>query len=145
VLLSQLPQTRIVNCQALRIGDGVIVANPCESYGETGLKLRQASPFKATMNIGLANGHAGYIPPPAHFQLGGYTTWRARTSCLEVQAEPKMVEALSELMEELAKRSVPEYQVDLLSSNGSRTCQYQPYANSTRTFIPRRKLDSDPT
>lgn len=105
VLLSQLPTTRVLNCQAFRIGDGVIVANPCESYGETGLKLRQASPFKTTMNIGLANGHAGYIPPPAHFQLGGYTTWRARTSCLEVQAEPKMVAALSEMMDQLGQRA----------------------------------------
>jgi putative membrane-bound dehydrogenase-like protein len=105
VLLSQLPKTRVLNCQALRIGDGVIVANPCESYGETGLKLREASPLKTTMNIGLANGHAGYIPPPAHFQLGGYTTWRARTSCLEPQAEPKMVAALSELMEILDQKA----------------------------------------
>lgn len=104
VLLSQLPKTRVLNCQALRIGEGVIVANPCESYGETGLKLRQASPFSTTMNIGLANGHAGYIPPPAHFQLGGYTTWRARTSCLEPQAEPKMVAALSELLQQLHQR-----------------------------------------
>jgi neutral ceramidase len=84
-----------------RIGDLGIVANPCESYGETGLKLRQASPFALTMNIGLANGHAGYIPPPEHFQLGGYTTWRARSSCLEEQAEPKMVSGLIELMQQV--------------------------------------------
>lgn len=105
VLLSQLPDTRTLNCQVLRIGDGIIVANPCESYGETGLKLRQASPFDTTMNIGLANGHAGYIPPPAHFLLGGYTTWRARTSCLEVQAEPKMVSELSRLIEQVSERN----------------------------------------
>ena len=104
VLLNQLPDTRTLNCQVLRIGDGIIVANPCESYGETGLKLRQTSPFKTTMNIGLANGHAGYIPPPAHFLLGGYTTWRARTSCLEVQAEPKMVTELSRLIEQVSER-----------------------------------------
>ncbi len=71
VLLSEMPPTRTLNLQVLRIGDLAIVANPCESYGETGLKLRQASPFSLTMNIGLANGHAGYIPPPEHFVLGG--------------------------------------------------------------------------
>ena len=98
VLLSEMPPTRTMNLQVLRIGDMAIVANPCESYGETGLKLRQASPFSLTMNIGLANGHAGYIPPPEHFVLGGYTTWRARSSCLEEQAEPKMVQGLIELM-----------------------------------------------
>lgn len=105
VLLSQLPTTRVVNCQALRIGNGTIVANPCESYGETGLKLRRASPFLHTMNIGLANGHAGYIPPPAHFQLGGYTTWRARTSCLPEQAEPAMVNELTKLLNALQQRA----------------------------------------
>ncbi len=101
VLLSEMPATRELRLQVFRIGDFGIVANPCESYGETGLKLRQASPFALTMNIGLANGHAGYIPPPEHFQLGGYTTWRARSSCLEEQAEPKMVSGLIELMQQV--------------------------------------------
>ncbi|MEY4566559.1 MAG: hypothetical protein RLY14_1529, partial [Planctomycetota bacterium] len=104
VLLSELPPTRPLRCQVLRIGSGVIVANPCESFGETGLKLRRASKFKNTMNIGLANGHAGYIPPPDHFQLGGYTTWRARSSCLEEQAEPKMVDQLSKLLDIIDQR-----------------------------------------
>ncbi len=56
------------------------------------------------MNIGLANGHAGYIPPLAHFALGGYTTWRARTSCLEEGAESKMVMRLTELLAEIQTR-----------------------------------------
>ncbi|AMV32315.1 Neutral/alkaline non-lysosomal ceramidase [Pirellula sp. SH-Sr6A] len=104
VLLSELPATRVMNVQALRVGDMVIAANPCESYGETGLKIRQASPFAHTMNIGLANGHCGYIPPPEMFQLGSYTTWRARTSCLEEFAEPKMVDAIQRLVNQLHGR-----------------------------------------
>jgi hypothetical protein len=104
VLLSELPPTRPLRCQVLRIGSGVVVANPCESFGETGLKLRRASKFKNTMNIGLANGHAGYIPPPDHFQLGGYTTWRARSSCLEEKAEPKMVDQLTKLLDIIDQR-----------------------------------------
>jgi putative membrane-bound dehydrogenase-like protein len=106
VLLSEMPDTRPLRCQAMQIGSGVILANPCESYGETGLKLRRASPFAMTMNIGLANGHAGYIPPPEHFLLGGYTTWRARSSCLEEQAEPKMVSLLTGLATRLHHGSV---------------------------------------
>lgn len=94
VLMSQLPKTRDLRLQVLRLNDFAIVANPCESYAATGLKIRQGSPYRLTMNIGLANGHGGYIPPPEHFQLGGYTTWRARSSCLEEYAEPKMVERL---------------------------------------------------
>lgn len=104
VLLSEMAPTRKLNLQAIRLNDFVIVANPCESYNETGLKLRQASPFRSTMNIGLANGHAGYIPPPEMYQLGGYTTWRCRTSCLEEQAEPKMVEGLVRVMRTLETR-----------------------------------------
>ncbi|MBU6175928.1 MAG: hypothetical protein KGQ60_19150, partial [Planctomycetes bacterium] len=104
VLLSELPPTRRFNVQAFRIGDSVIAANPCESYCESGLKIRQSSPFAWTMNIGLANGHCGYIPPPEMFQLGGYTTWRCRTSCLEEFAEPKMVDAISRLLASLGER-----------------------------------------
>ena len=104
VLLSEMPPTRKLNLQAIRLNDFVIVANPCESYNETGMKLRQVSPFRLTMNIGLANGHAGYIAPPELFQLGGYTTWRCRSSCLEEQAEPKMVEGLTQVMQTLHAR-----------------------------------------
>jgi putative membrane-bound dehydrogenase-like protein len=104
VLISEMPSTRKLNLQAFRLDDFVITANPCESYNETGLKFRQASPFRLTMNVGLANGHAGYIPPPDSFQLGGYTTWRCRTSCLEEQAEPKMVDGLSQVMRDLYAR-----------------------------------------
>lgn len=105
VLLSELPKTRVMNVQAFRIGEMVIAANPCESYGETGLKIRQSSPFLHTMNIGLANGHCGYIPPPEMFQLGSYTTWRCRTSCLEEFAEPKMVAAIDKLIDDLHSSS----------------------------------------
>ena len=46
--------------------------------------------MKTTMNISLANGGEGYIAPPEQHKLGGYTTWRARSSCLEELAEPKI-------------------------------------------------------
>ncbi|NNM30431.1 MAG: hypothetical protein HKO57_12995, partial [Akkermansiaceae bacterium] len=88
--------------QALRIGDLGITAIPNEVYGITGLKLKARSPFPATFNIELANGAAGYIPPPEQHALGGYTTWPARTAGLEVAAEPKIVEALLGSLEALA-------------------------------------------
>ena len=115
VLLAEMAPTRKLNLQAIRLNDFVIVANPCESYNETGLKLRQASPFRFTMNIGLANGHAGYIPPPELFQLGGYTTWRCRSSCLEEQAEPKMIEGLIRVLRTLHARQNAAKPVSLRS------------------------------
>ena len=108
VMLSELPPVRKLILQAFRLNDFVIAANPCETYNQSGLKIRQQSPFGLTMNVGLANGYMGYIPPPEMFQLGGYTTWRCRSSCLEEQAEPKLVEGLHRVMQDLHRRRTPD-------------------------------------
>ena len=88
--------------QTLRIGNLGITTIPNEVYAITGLKLKAWSPFPSTFNIELANGAAGYIPPPEQHALGGYTTWPARTAGLEVEAEPKIVETLLSSFESLA-------------------------------------------
>lgn len=94
--------TEKVVLQTIRIGDLGITTTPNEVYAITGLKLKARSPFQATFNIELANGAAGYIPPPEQHALGGYTTWPARTAGLEVEAEPKIVEALLTSLESLS-------------------------------------------
>ena len=99
--------------QAIRVGDFGITALPNEVYGLTGLKLKGQSPLPTLMNIELANGSAGYIPPPEQHHLGGYTTWPARTAGLEVSAEPKIVEATLGLLERVSgapRRTVKEDQ-----------------------------------
>jgi hypothetical protein len=101
IYLHQRQQTEL-KLQALRIGDLGITAIPNEVYALTGLKLKKQSPFSLTMNVSLANGAEGYIPPPEQHKLGGYTTWPARTAGLEVQAEPRIVDALLGLLEEVA-------------------------------------------
>ena len=78
---------------------------PNEVYGITGLKLKAQSPFETTVNMSLANGAAGYIPPPEQHYLGGYTTWPARTAALEQDAEPQIVDALLGMLEELSGRN----------------------------------------
>ena len=88
--------------QAIRIGDLAITAMPNEVYGITGLKLKAQSPFETTFNMELANGAAGYIPPPEQHYLGGYTTWPARTAGLEPDAEPIIVDTLLGLLEKLS-------------------------------------------
>ena len=108
VILSEMPQTRELKLQAIRIGPLGITAIPNEVFGSTGLSLKQDSPLQQTFNIELANGAEGYIPPPAQHKLGGYTTWRARTSCLEEEAEPKIRAKLIELLKEVAARRVEE-------------------------------------
>tara|TARA_R110002095_G_scaffold212632_1_gene202105 strand:+ start:5794 stop:7257 length:1464 start_codon:yes stop_codon:yes gene_type:complete len=95
------PQEEIV-LQTIGIGDLAITAIPNEVYGITGLKLKAQSPFKMTFNMSLANGAAGYIPPPEQHYLGGYTTWPARTAGLATTAEPQIVETLLGLLETLS-------------------------------------------
>jgi hypothetical protein len=95
---------RTLKLQALRIGDVGITAIPNEVFGITGLKLKRQSPLPVTFNIELANGAEGYIPPPEQHKLGGYTSWPARTAGLEVDAEPKIVEALLKLLEKVAEK-----------------------------------------
>ena len=99
--IDENPTEKLV-LQTLRIGNLGITTLPNEVYSITGLKLKARSPFPATFNIELANGAAGYIPPPAQHALGGYTTWPARTAGLEVDAEPKIVETLLSSLESLA-------------------------------------------
>ncbi|MDG2220514.1 MAG: hypothetical protein P8L85_03990, partial [Rubripirellula sp.] len=88
--------------QAVRIGELGITAIPNEVYGITGLKLKRQSPLQTTFNLELANGATGYIPPPEQHRLGGYTTWPARSAGLEEEAEPRIVETLLTLLEEVA-------------------------------------------
>lgn len=104
IILHERQKTEI-KLQALRIGDLAIATLPNEVYAITGLKLKAQSPLPTTINIELANGGEGYIPPPEQHALGGYTTWPARTAGLEVQAEPKMVETLLDALEEITGKN----------------------------------------
>ena len=101
IFLHEEPR-RELKLQAIRIGDLGIAAIPNEVFAITGLKIKAESPFDTTMNIELANGSEGYIPPPEQHALGGYTTWPARTAGLEVQAEPMVVEAILGLLAQVA-------------------------------------------
>ena len=104
---------RELKLQAIRIGGLGITAIPNEVFAITGLKIKMQSPFDTTMNIELANGSEGYIPPPEQHRLGGYTTWPARTAGLEVQAEPRIVAGILSLLEQVAgkpRRKYPQYQ-----------------------------------
>ena len=64
---------------------------------EIGLHLKQVSPFERHFTISLANGYNGYLPTPEHHALGGYETWRARSSYLEVEAAPKITTVIAPL------------------------------------------------
>ena len=108
--------------QAIRIGELGITAIPNEVFGVTGLSIKAQSPLRTTFNMELANGAAGYIPPPEQHELGGYTTWPARTAGLEVGAEPKIINQILSLLEKVSGKKRRPLKTDL-------------YPKSIRTYL----------
>jgi hypothetical protein len=98
LLLSEWPAHVSMPLQVFRIGDLAVAAWPGEIFAASGLELKRRSPVKPLFNVGLANGWYGYIPPPDQFQLGAYETWRMRTSPLETNAIPRMMEVFLRLL-----------------------------------------------
>ncbi len=103
VLIAKYPDRVPVKIQAMRIGDIGIAAIPCEVFTQIGLEIKKSSPFKNTFTIELANGYNGYLPTPEQHKLGGYETWRARSSYLEVEASGKILATAKELLARVAK------------------------------------------
>lgn len=101
VLMNEFPAQKELIIQALRIGDLAIAAIPAEVFVEIGLEIKEKSPFKPTFSISLANGYNGYLPTPEQHQLGGYETWRARSSYMEENASVKITDTIFELLEGL--------------------------------------------
>ena len=99
--LREYPDTVPVRLQSIRIGDLCINTTPTETFVEIGLELKKISPFGTSFTIELANGYNGYLPTPQQHEWGGYETWRAKSSYLEVNASVKIVNAFKEIMAEL--------------------------------------------
>ncbi|MFQ3169857.1 MAG: hypothetical protein ACI8QI_002437 [Limisphaerales bacterium] len=99
--LAKFPAKVPVALQAFRIGELRIATVPCEMFAETGLALKQEAGLGPLFIIELANGYRGYLPTPRQHEWGGYETWPARSSYLEVQAAPKIRAALLGLLSKL--------------------------------------------
>ena len=106
--LHQNPKVEIV-LQALSFGDFGITTMPNEVYALTGLKLKSWSPLSTLMNIELANGADGYIPPAEQHFLGGYTTWPSVTAGLEIGAEKKITSHLIQMLENVSGKPGKKY------------------------------------
>ncbi|MDZ4818969.1 MAG: hypothetical protein SGJ20_08360 [Planctomycetota bacterium] len=80
ILPTRLPDGRDVGVTAeadvalLQIGDGAIAFLPGEPFVETGLAIRQQSPFAFQAVVGYSEATIGYIPTDEAFALGGYET-----------------------------------------------------------------------
>ncbi|HYH64978.1 MAG TPA: hypothetical protein VD866_09815, partial [Urbifossiella sp.] len=98
LLLAKYPDAVPVRIQAIRVGELGIVAIPCEVFTQVGLDVRAKSPLRQTFVVSLANGYNGYLPTAAQHALGGYETWRARSSYLEVGAADAIATTALELL-----------------------------------------------
>lgn len=103
VLLAKYPNSVKCKIQVFRIGDFGVVGLPCEVFTEIGLEIKRRSPLQPTMIISLANGYNGYLPTPQQHRWGGYETWRARSSYLEIAASDKILKTVFELLNRVAK------------------------------------------
>ncbi len=115
-ILHECPKAEL-KMQSIRIGGLGIATLPNEVYALTGLKLKVHSPLESQINIELANGAEGYIPPREQHTLGGYTTWPARTAGLEISSESRIVDTLLRGLEQVAGKP---RKAEVLSSNAYR-------------------------
>jgi hypothetical protein len=99
VLLADFTAKVSAPLQIMKIGDLHVSAIPAEVFVEIGLELKKR--HSPTFTVSLANAYHGYLPTPEHHALGGYETWRARSSYLEVNASTKIIAGLEELFEQL--------------------------------------------
>jgi len=90
--------------QVIRVGELGIVGIPCEVFTEIGLEIKKKSPLKRAFTVSLANGYNGYLPTPAQHALGGYETWRARSSYLDEKASEPITAAALALLADVAKK-----------------------------------------
>ncbi|MEX2568888.1 MAG: hypothetical protein WD431_23295 [Cyclobacteriaceae bacterium] len=97
VQMETWPDEINVIIQAFKIGNLGIGAIPFETFAETGLEIKDKSPFDKTFTISIANGSYGYLPTPQQHELGGYETWLS-TNRVEKVASEKIVDQLLKLL-----------------------------------------------
>jgi len=102
--LDDAPDVVEVPLQVLKIGGLGISAIPFETFAETGLEIKDRSPFMEAFTIELANGSFGYLPTPEQHRLGGYETWLG-TNFVEEKASTKIVESLMKLSNSLQEKA----------------------------------------
>lgn len=87
-------------CQALRIGNLIIIGLSGEAFSETGLVIKKFcnQTVKATMVVGYANDYIGYFGPPKAYRAGGY---EMTIMSLSENEEPQLIECVKKAFEKI--------------------------------------------
>ncbi len=94
---------------AVRIGDGVIVTGPGETFTEYGIAVKERSPGAPTLYAGYTNEIIGYLPTANEYQYGGYEAGYGYKSVgLPSLFDPSVERTLVETGVRLAERLFPE-------------------------------------
>lgn len=122
---------RELKLQAINVGGLLICAIPNEVFAITTAYLKKYSPDNRDLFVvELANGAEGYIPPFEQHDLGGYTTWPARTAALEILAESKIKSMLVMNLRAVAPESFgnnvepSDFQAQVKKSKPVFTCDF---------------------
>lgn len=97
------PDSIDITLQAFQIGDLGIATLPFEAFTQTGLEIKDKSPFDHTFTIELANGCLNYLPTPEEIDMGGYETWHT-INRVERNASVKITEELLSLFKSLKQQ-----------------------------------------
>lgn len=99
-----------VEVQGLQVGPAIFLANPSEFFAESGLRIKETSPFPYTFVVTLANGCVGYVPPATAFAPsgGGYETVLTTYSNLTIGAEEAIAAVSGRLARQFRPGAVPQ-------------------------------------
>jgi neutral ceramidase len=94
---------------AVRVGEGVIVTGPGETFTEYGIAVKERSPGAPTLYAGYTNEILGYLPTANEYQYGGYEAGYGYKSVgLPSLFDPSVERILVETGVRLAERLFPE-------------------------------------
>ena len=94
---------------AVRIGDGVIVTGPGETFTEYGIAVKERSPGLPTLYAGYTNEILGYLPTANEYQYGGYEAGYGYKSVgLPSLFDPSLEQTFVETGVRLAEQLFPE-------------------------------------
>jgi hypothetical protein len=65
-------RTATLPMNAVRIGDGLLISVPGETFSEIGMAVKERSPATPTIFCGYTNGMVGYIPTADEYRYGGH-------------------------------------------------------------------------